>query len=166
MIDYAQEVHNAAKNKTNKRFPNSTIRHAKILIKEIINQAKNEIYLLSSNFNEEFYRTLEDQIKNFFNRTPDSKFFLIITSQGANSFLNELKNNYDDRFIITHIDEKKLPVDPDTNEYVNYIVNDQNAFRYEYSDKDVDIGVVEAIANFNSKKESKELIEYFKSLIS
>ena len=47
---------------------------------------------------------------------------------------------------------------------VNYIVNDNNAYRYEYSDKDLEYGSVSAIANFNNKKESDYLIKIFNKI--
>lgn len=59
-----------------------------------------------------------------------------------------------------------MPIDKNTQEYVNYIVNDKNAYRYEYSDKNIDLGIVEAIANFNSPEEAKILLDNFNNLLS
>jgi len=62
------------------------------------------------------------------------------------------------------IKDDKFPIDKDSNEKVNYIVNDNNAYRYEYSDKDLEYGSVSAIANFNNKKESDYLIKIFNKI--
>ena len=62
------------------------------------------------------------------------------------------------------ISEDKFPTDNDTKERVNYIVNDNNAFRYEYSDKNIQHGVVNAIANFNHAQDSKILSDMFEKI--
>lgn len=163
--EYKKEISNAIENKLNKRFPNSSIEHAKILMKEIINHSDKEIYTLSSNFNQDFYLSLEEEIGNFLTKRNDAKFNLIVAND-ENGIITKLKEQYPGKFIVHYINKENMPTDKKSQEYVNYIVNDQNAYRYEYSDKNIDLGLVEAIANFNSPEESKILINNFNKLLS
>jgi hypothetical protein len=161
MQDYIQDVKNAANNNIDKRFPNSSIEHARQLVKEIINHSDKKIYSLSSNFHQDFYKSIESEIVNFLQK-PDSEFNLII-SNNENGLVTELKEKYTN-FKVKQVERNKLPKNDITDEYINYIVNDNNAFRYEYSEKNIDVGIVEAIANFNSPKESDILISNFHSI--
>lgn len=162
--EYKKEISDAIKNNINKRFPNSSIEHAKILVKEIINNSDKEIYSLSSSFNQDFYLSLEKEIRNFLNK-KETKFHLMVGNK-ENGIISKLKNEYPGQFIVTFIEKEKMPIDKNTQEYVNYIVNDKNAYRYEYSDKNIDLGIVEAIANFNSPEEAKILLDNFNNLLS
>jgi hypothetical protein len=161
MQDYIRDVKNAAKNNINKRFPNSSLEHARQLVKEIINHSDKKIYSLSSNFHQDFYKSVEDEIVNFLQK-PDSEFNLII-SNNENSLVTELKEKYKN-FKVKQVERNKLPKNDTTDEHINYIVNDNNAFRYEYSEKNIDVGIVEAIANFNSPEEADILINNFNSI--
>lgn len=161
MKNYLDDVHEAIAKKLDKRFPNSTLEHARVLVKEIINHADKNVYLLSSTFNQEFYESIKLQVVDFLNK-KESNFYLIVTSDG-NGLIRQLQDKHAN-FHVYHIDKSILPQDEDSQEYVNYIVNDKNAFRYEYSDKDIDKGIVEAIANFNSADEASLLIQFFHEL--
>jgi len=72
--------------------------------------------------------------------------------------------DFPEQFKVKFISEDKFPTDNDTSERVNYIVNDNNAFRYEYSDKNIRHGVVNAFANFNHEKDSKILNDVFEEI--
>ena len=161
MKNYLDDVHEAITKKLNKRFPNSTLEHARVLVKEIINHADKNVYLLSSTFNQEFYESIRPQVVDFLNK-KESNFYLIVTSDG-NGLIRQLQDQHAN-FHVYRIDKNILPQDEDSQEYINYIVNDKNAFRYEYSDKDIDKGIVEAIANFNSAEETDLLIQFFNDL--
>ncbi|MDD2886811.1 MAG: hypothetical protein PHY66_03340 [Aliarcobacter sp.] len=162
--EYKKEISDAIKNNLDKRFPNSSIEHAKILVKEIINNSDKEVFSLSSNFNQDFYLSLEKEIRNFLNK-PNSKFNLIVAND-ENGIISKLKKEYPNQFVVRFIEKNEMPIDKNSQEHVNYIVNDKNAYRYEYSDKNIDIGIVEAIANFNNPEESKILLDNFNKLLS
>lgn len=162
--EYKKEISDAIKNSLDKRFPNSSIEHAKILVKEIINNSDKEVFSLSSSFNQDFYLSLEKEIRNFLNK-PNAKFNLIVAN-GENGIISKLKEEYPNQFVVRFIEKNEMPIDKNSQEHVNYIVNDKNAYRYEYSDKNIDIGIVEAIANFNNPEESKILLDNFNKLLS
>lgn len=162
--EYKKEISDAIKDGLDKRFPNSSIEHAKILVKEIINNSDKEVFSLSSSFNQDFYLSLEKEIRNFLNR-PNTKFNLIVANN-ENGIISKFKKEYPKQFIVRLIEKDQMPVDKNSQEHVNYIVNDKNAYRYEYSDKNIDIGIVEAIANFNNPEESKVLLDNFNKLLS
>lgn len=161
MRNYLKDIQEAVKNKIDKRFPNSSVEHARLLVKEIINDSNNKVYSLSSTFHQDFYKSIETEIINFLKK-PNSEFNLIISSD-ENGLVSELKEQYPN-FHVKKVAKSKLPKDNETKEYINYIVNDNNSFRYEYSEKNLDVGIVEAIANFNSPSEAKALINNFNSL--
>lgn len=163
MKDYIKDIQNAVKNKIDKRFPNSSVEHARLLVKEIINHSNKKVYSLSSNFHQDFYLSIEDEIVNFLKK-PDTEFNLIITTD-ENNLVTKLKEAYPN-FKVKKIPRSSMPKDSNTNEYINYIVNDNDAFRYEYSEKNIDVGVVEAVANFNSHDEAEILIGNFNHLLA
>jgi len=165
MEQYEKIVKNARKEKKDERFANSSIAHARILTSEILLDANNSVKILSDSFNEYFYSKLYIPIENYLKRDALNKFE-VITSKGKenNSVLSELKQRFQDQVKLIFIKDDKFPIDKDSNEKVNYIVNDNNAYRYEYSDKDLEYGSVSAIANFNNKKESDYLIKIFNKI--
>ena len=98
-------------------------------------------------------------IKNFLNK-KDAVFKLIISKKGS-QLAKELKEDYPNNFLIKIVSTDKLPKDNETKETINYLINDTNGFRYEYSDKDAKNGLVKAIANFNSPDEREILHKAF-----
>jgi hypothetical protein len=165
MEQYEKDVINARKNKLNQRFANSLIEHAKILTKEIILDANKKVSILSDSFNEFFYSKLEENIVNFLKKDNENIIELIVSDkQKQNKLIKELQTKFPTQFKVRFISEDKFPTDNDTKEKVNYIVNDNNAFRYEYSDKNIQHGVVNAIANFNHSQDSKILTDMFEKI--
>ena len=165
MQQYEKDVINARKNKLDQRFANSIIEHAEILTREIILDAKQNIRMLSDSFNEFFYSKIKDEIVNFLQKDKSNIFELIVADkQKENSLIKDFQENFPNQFKVKFVNEDKFPTDDDTKERVNYIVNDNNAFRYEYSDKNIQHGVVSAIANFNHEKDTKILNEMFEQL--
>lgn len=165
MQQYEKDVINARKNKLDQRFANSIIEHAEILTREIILDAKQNIRMLSDSFNEFFYSKIKNEIVNFLQKDKSNIFELIVADkQKENSLIKDFQENFPNQFKVKFVNEDKFPTDDDTKERVNYIVNDNNAFRYEYSDKNIQHGVVSAIANFNHEKDTKILNEMFEQL--
>ena len=162
MNQYEKDVINARKNKLDQRFANSIIEHARILTKEIIIDADKKVSILSDSFNEFFYSKIEDNINNFLKKDSNNIFELIVIDiQKNNNLIKKFQKDFPKQFKVKFISEDKFPTDNDTHERVNYIVNDNNAFRYEYSDKNIQHGVVNAIANFNHPKDTKILSDMF-----
>ena len=165
MEEYKKDVVYARKNKIDKRFANSIIEHARILTKEIILDAKSNIKILSDSFNEYFYSSLKKEIEDFLSKDNTSIHVIVAKGHEENKLLKYFQNKFPSKFKINFIEHDKFPKDNDTKEYVNYIVNDNKAFRYEYSDKEIHNGHVNAIANFNNEKDSNFLNDFFKKII-
>ena len=108
MKNYERIVKEAARKRLDKRIPNSTLMHAYLLVKELINNADKEVRILSSKFNEGFYTSLFNEIKNFLSK-KDSKLYIITTKE--NKLLNELKNFFKDKIHIQIISKDKMPKD-------------------------------------------------------
>lgn len=161
---YERDVKEASRKNLDKRFPNSSIAHAKLLIQEIINNADKEIWLLSSNFNLSFYTSIKEDIEKFL--ADKTHTLNIIVASNENSLLKELIKKFPGQLKIKQVNKEQLPKDTDSEEYVNYIVNDTNAYRYEYSEKGIDQGNVEAIANFNNPEEASYLKKNFQSILN
>jgi sugar-specific transcriptional regulator TrmB len=157
--NYTNSVREAAKNNTNFRYANSTLEHAKVLTEELIKHSNKEICMVSDEFFDDFYYSIRTTIKNFLNK-KDAVFKLIISKKGS-KLAKELKANYPNNFLIKIVSTDKLPKDNETKETINYLINDTNGFRYEYSDKDAKNGLVKAIANFNSPDEREILHKAF-----
>ena len=165
MEQYEKDVINARENKLDQRFANSIIEHARILTKEIIFDANKKVSILSDSFNEFFYSKLEEDIENFLKKDNENIFELIVSNQQKeNKLIQRFQKDFPTQFQVKFISEDKFPTDNDTKERVNYIVNDNNAFRYEYSDKNIQHGVVNAIANFNHAQDSKILSDMFEKI--
>ncbi len=165
MEKYEKSIVEAREQELNKRFANSTLAHAKILLKEIILDAENKVSLLSCSFNTELYSDLEKYIDGFLSQSKTNIFELITSYQEKdNELLKKLSSVHPENFKVFLVDSEHFPVDSETNEKASYIVNDNNAFRYQYSSKDIKYGVVKAIANFNSVKENKLLVDLFERI--
>jgi len=162
MKDYLDFVKDSAKNKINKRFANSSLEHARLLTEELIMSAEKEVLILTDKFTDKFYSSVTPTIKKFLKK--DYTILKIITICENSKMLEELKNEFSDKILIKEVDSNFLPKDKQSNEVINYLINDTNGFRYEYSDKNIDKGIVEAIANFNSKKETEQLRNHFNEL--
>jgi len=163
MDNYTKSVKNASKNHINKRFANSSIIHAITLIDELIEHANKEVDILSPKFFTNFHKRLLLPIKKFLNR--DNTNLKLITSENSN-YIDELKQEYKDNFQYKILPLEQFPTDKQTDERVSFIVTDRDGFRYEYSIQDINIGVVRAIANFNSHEEAKYLKERFDELFN
>jgi len=165
MKQYELDVVNARKNKLDKRFGNSIVEHARVLTREIILDAKHRVRILSDSFNEFFYSKLEKNIVNFLQEDNKNIFELIVSEEKRdNSLIDKLKNQFPEQFQVKYIPQNQFPKDDESGEYVNYIVNDHNAFRYEYSDRNIQHGVVKAIANFNHQDDSAVLNNMFEEI--
>ena len=169
--NYGKAVEQAREKKIDKRFPNSVVDHALILIKNIIIDANHEVKVLSDSFNEGFYSQLENDFVNFLNKAPKNRLKIISStnldnSNIINNIINKLNYSADsnEKVMIKLVPIEQFPKDNSTDETVNFVVNDNNAFRYEYSDKDLSDGIVSAIANFNNKKDSDLLNKHFDTM--
>jgi hypothetical protein len=160
---YEKGVKDASKNNIDRRFPNSSVAHARLLIKEIINNSNKELWLLSSTFYEPFYRGLEANFRTFL--SDKTHKINVIVSENSTGLIDKLKNDFSDNFIVSKIKKSAFPKDKESKNIVNYIVNDTNAYRYEYNETEIDEGIVQAIANFNNEKEAALLINNFKGLV-
>jgi len=162
MSNFEKVITNARKKKLNKRFGNTSIEHARVLVKEIILDANNSVKILSDNFNNYFYSKILSTIENFLNKDKNNSIEVIeINDKKENELLDFLKSKYRKQVKIYKIPKEDYPIDNDSKERVNFIINDNYAYRYEYSDKDLEYGVVKAIANFNNKEENKILQKIF-----
>jgi DNA-binding LacI/PurR family transcriptional regulator len=166
MENYKKAIEEARKEKINKRFGNTSIEHAKILTNEILLDAKHTVKILSDNFNNYFYSKIIENIKNFLKK--DKKNVIeIITNKNekkSNKLIKNLKEEFPTQIKVYYIDNKNFPIDSETGERVNFIINDNNAYRYEYSDAEIDNGIVKAIANFNNSEENQILNEIFEKI--
>lgn len=162
MENYINSVRDSAKNHISKRYANSSLEHARLLTEELINYSEKEVNMLSNTFHNGFYSALKPVIKAFLDK--DGTKFKLLTSDENSKILQELKDEYPDKFITKIVPLKQFPIDKDSEEEVNFLINDQNGFRYEYSDKNINNGLVEAVANFNSSSEVDYLREHFNTL--
>jgi len=160
--NYERVIKNARENKLNKRFGNTSIEHARVLVKEIVLDANNSIKILSDNFNNYFYSKILSSIENFLNKNKSNIVeIIVIDNEEKNELLESLKSKYKKQVKIYKIPKEDYPIDSDSKERVNFIINDNYAYRYEYSDKDLKNGIVKAIANFNNEEENKLLQDTF-----
>ena len=58
MSNFEKVITNARKKKLNKRFGNTSIEHARVLVKEIILDANNSVKILSDNFNNSVFNLI------------------------------------------------------------------------------------------------------------
>jgi hypothetical protein len=145
---------NYTKNKIDLRFINSNIEDSIAITQEIIIDAKTRVSVLSDSFNEFFYSKLEESIIYFLNKSEENRFELVVLDTiNDNELIQKFRNDFSIQFQVKCISEYAFPIDNDTQNRVNYIVNDNNAFRYEYGTK--------SISNFNNEQDAKVLVETF-----
>ena len=162
MKDYTNSVKDSATSNINKRFANSSLEHAKLLTEELVKSANTEVCLLTDNFHDKFYSSVKPTLINFLDK-PNTTLKVVIANNNSNT-LNDLISEYPTQVLKKVIKLSDLPKDKGSNEYINYLINDTNGFRYEYSDKNLNDGIVEAIANFNSLEEREHLKNHFDNM--
>lgn len=164
MKNYVEAVKESARNNTSFRYANSTLEHAKILTEELIKAADKEVCMLSDEFFDNFYMGLSSTIEDFLKK--NGTVFKLIVSKNGSKLASDLSDKYPAKFLTKVKEKKDLPTDKDTKETINYLINDKNGFRYEFSDKNADDGIVEAFADFNSPQERDILKNNFDRLFA
>ena len=164
MKDYKNSVKDSAAKNINKRFANSSLEHAKLLTEELVKSANTEVCVLTDSFHDKFYSSVKPTLMNFLEK-PNTTLKVIIANNNS-KVLNDLISKYPEQVLKKVITFDKLPKDKDSDEYINYLINDTNGFRYEYSDKNLNDGIVEAIANFNSQEERERLKSHFDEMFN
>jgi len=162
MKNYLNAVKESANKHINKRFANSSLEHAKLLIEELIKHADSEVCMITDNFYDNFYSSLKPTLINFLEK--ENTTLKVIVANNNSNVLNDLIGKYPDKVKKKNIELSDLPKDKSSNESINYLINDTNGFRYEYSDKNLNNGIVEAIANFNSQEERDRLKNHFNTM--
>lgn len=164
MKQFKKDFKFARENKLDKRFANSIIDNSIILTKEIIFDSNKHIKILSTSFNEYFYSNLKEDIEIFLAKDEALIELIVAKKSENNQLIKYFSEKFTNKFVVKFIEHSNFPKDNDTKEYVNYIVNDNNAFRYEFSTKKIHSGYINAIANFNNAKDSEQLNIYFDKL--
>ncbi len=166
MDNYKKIIEEAREKKINKRFGNTSIEHARILTREILLDANHYIKILTNNFNNYFYSKLLQDIINFLQKNKKNYIEIIVgkNENKKNELINELKKQFSKQIKVYYLGYDNFPIDNDTKERINFIINDNHAYRYEYSDKEINYGIVKAIANFNNQEENKILNNIFEDL--
>ena len=162
MEQYASSVRDSAEKHLDKRYANSSLEHARLLTEELIKHSKKEVCMLSNSFHNGFYSSLKPTIESFLSK--EDVTFKLITSDNDSNILQELKATFPKKFLTKVVSLEDFPTDKDSEEEVNFLINDTDGFRYEYSDKRIQDGLVEAVANFNSPEETNYLKTHFDSL--
>jgi len=164
MQTYIEAVREAVEKKLDKRFANSSVQHAEVLIKAVIDDAKESIYILTTDFYAGFFNAIKKTLIQFLKKDK-SKIYIITSRSNKNmKEIEELLKEHENKLEVKFIKDNEFPKNNETKENVNYVVNDNNSYRLEYSDKYLNQGIVEAIANFNNNSESNTLIKHFKQL--
>jgi hypothetical protein len=177
-FNYPAFVSKCREEKLNIMVPNSTEEHATILIKNIIQTAKEKISILTGECKDDFYcqSGILEEFESFIDRTEGHGEINIIIENGfkrevCDEFINRLKSRY------TRLGISPLPLKVSELEENNVItliekgaerkehfivVDNDGAFRYEKHPTNPDDDI-EASANFGNQRLSRMLQKAFDS---
>ena len=164
MDKYRKIVEKAQKTKSDEKILNSSIEHARILIDKILGDAKSNIKILSDNFDDTFYRDMQKTFQSVLESNSLQTLEIITKTDTTSTVLETLKAKYGKKIVHKTLDYNTFPSSYKDHEKINYIVTDNNSYRFEFSDAYLAEGRVDAVACFNDKDNATKLIANFNTL--
>ncbi|WP_297453692.1 hypothetical protein [Persephonella sp.] len=149
---YIDFVRKAAKKEENIDIDNSSVDHAVLVIEELIRYASKNIYILTDEFKDKFYRLLDTTLINFLKK-GGKIYILSYNDISNNEFLKDLKNRFPKNIFVKKVlkeDKPKLFVEKQ-QKYINFILNDKKGVRYELDEKLNDL-TTRAIVNYGDEE--------------
>jgi len=166
-IRYQTIIKELSRSSRDEYMDNSDPVHAEIVIKELLERADKEVYILTDHFSEKFYRNLFEELLNFLKKGK-KLHILSLNSLRDNIVLKKLKEELGDRFedlveirIIPEDKKDELRV-PD-GRFENFIIDDRKGVRYELLE-DIKNNIASAIVNFGNEELHRELKQKFSEL--
>jgi len=176
LLRYKEFVRTLSNNNDDFFFDNSNIFHAQIVISELLSRSKEEVVILTDNFNQNFYENfLMDKLKEFL--SLGKKLHICILNKG-NNLLEELARVFPDSIKIYNCNSVNIPDDllkdladsfPFLRRFIgskiNFVLDDKKGARLEIKE-DVEKGITKAVVNFNNEVFHNKLLNIFNWLIS
>lgn len=159
---YEEIIKECADKDSNTPIANSTIEHARIASKYLINKAKKVIRIVTNGFYEEFWKDLENDIGEFIKKDPTNIIEVIIVRESEfkpHGTLGRINSDFPNRIVAYTLDEKKLE-----KKAPNFLTIDEKGYRYEYSDEKKKNKLVEGVINFGDAKNTTSLNSLFNSI--
>jgi hypothetical protein len=168
-IEYENIIRELSKGESgegiDKFIENKDFRHARIVISQILERAKNEVWILTDKFNERFYRSLLDDLILFLEKKRKIKILLLENSK-ENSIISALKYRFPEKLEVRKVPEdlkKKLTLETEGGKLLNFIIDDNNGVRYELLEN-MNKNITNALVNFGNKSFHKILKLLFEKL--
>lgn len=165
---YKTQVDEAAAKNLNKVFSNSSLEHAYFLTQKLFHSADSNIKIVTRKFNSAFYEQLMPDLLSFLEKKETNYIHIAIMERHENGILKKLIKAFPEQVILHWLDEKQSSAltNKEQHVYINFLVNDQNGFRYEYQDENMEDGIVSAFANFNDPTSANVLDNFFDTLVA
>lgn len=160
MTEYEKIIKKAAENRSTSSIPNSTIEHAKISMSYLIRHADSHVYILSKFFPSSFWAKLGEELRLFIQGGGKVDVLTVEPVNDDNEIVRYLSSSFPSSFTISTLPQRG------SEEFPNFLVTDNDSFRYEVSDKDFEKSMVTGIINFNNSATAKNLVRYFKELVT
>jgi len=163
---YSTIIKRLSKQNLDFEIDNSNPLHARIVMRELLNRARREVYILSDSFKEEFYKELSEELLNFVKKGKKLKL-LMINELPSNLILEKLceesSNNVEVR--VATEEGKEFLWEKDNSKYLNFFLDDYSGVRWE-REENIRNGITKALVNFGNKKLHDELLERFQEVFN
>jgi len=153
---YEQIIAENCKNESNLPIPNSTMYHAFIGLKYLINKANKNIRIVSECFYEDFWKDLYPFIVNFLGKPESFLDVIIIKEYNEKGIIKKLKTQFPNNIFFFKFQEKELET-----KTPNFVTIDQKGYRFELSDEKKKDRLVEGVINFGDAEGTAVLNSLF-----
>ena len=149
LLSYKELVDSLADNNEDFFFDNSNILHAQIVISKLLDRTDKEAFILTDNFNPEFYEALLEKLKNFLKQGKKLNVCILKKNKG-NKILETLKREFPNRIEIYNCDNIEFPFESlkelldkfpflrkfiKHNQKINFIIDDIRGSRLEIKEE-------------------------------
>jgi len=146
--EYKKVVDLAADKELDFVITNSSVNHARYVIKKIMEKTKQSIFIFSENLNNEIY--LHPEILNELKKTHKIDIKVLLRDYNQSN-IKVIRTN---KSLDSNLELKKLSEDAILSKY--FIVADEHMIRVESKEEKKNVEIPRALVNFNSKKFAKE----------
>lgn len=162
--EYEKIVERCAKGRIDEALPNSSLDHAFIGIKHLIQMAGSKVKIVSSYFYEDFWLDLYPYLSSFLNKRDDSNLSVVIcdkTKYKNDGVLGKLKKDFPRKVNVSFLENMH-----EIDKIINFVTIDPYGYRFELSDKDKEKRLVSGIINFGDKNISASLSKTFQTFVT
>lgn len=157
--EYENIVRELARTKEDKALSNTTMAHAFIGIRSLIENAENRIKIISNEFYEDFWVKLQPFLNKFLEKDGSNLEVIILEKYDEKGALSKLKKNFSGKINLFILKRKEM-----MKKIYNFVTVDPVGYRLELSDNEKKNKIVKGVINFGDNKGTSSLNELFETI--